>query len=117
MRKNISIIVILSIGLIILAGLIRQISSALQATNRLDDAATEVTMLQEENRELKKQLEKTETIAFIEEMARNKLNLNRSNETIFIIPQDKIKKVIEAGKPVEIPKTPNYQGWLELFLN
>ena len=117
MRKNISIIVILSIGLIILVGLIRQISSALQATNRLDKAADEVTALQEENRDLKKQLEQVDSLAFIEGIARNKLNLSRPDETIFIIPKEKIQKVLEAGKPVEIPKIPNYQGWLNLILN
>ena len=115
MRKKIVILVSIILVIIILFGLIRQISQALQAGGRLDRATSDLLELQEENKKLKHKLSKTEDQTFLEEQARNKLNLVRPNDTIVIIPEGDIKRVIEAGKPKKQVKLPNWQGWFKLF--
>lgn len=115
MRKKVVILSSIIIVIIILFGLIKQISEALQAGDRLEKAASDLFKLQEENQELKKRLSETEDSTFLEEQARNKLNLARENETVVIISDKEIKRVIEAGKPKKQVKLPNWQGWLKLF--
>lgn len=115
MPKLIGIIVILAISIVILIGLVRQITSALDSGKRLDSAVEEVANLQEENRKLKKELEETEKNDFIEKIARDKLNLSKTNETVVIIDQKQIEKIIKAQKKAEEPVLTNWQGWLKLF--
>lgn len=115
MSKLIPIVVILILGLV-LVGLTRQINDALQASNRLDQAAAEVTGLQSKNQQLKKKLTEVQQPNFIEQIARNKLNFARPNETVVIIPKEALDKVVlGASKKIEDFKLPNWEGWLRLF--
>jgi cell division protein FtsB len=106
--------VVLILGLIVF-GLGRQIVLALQAGQRLDRAAEEVNNLQQDNRVLKEKLSQTQKYNFIEQMARDKLNLVKPGETVVIIPEKAIDKVLSAQIKVEEVKLPNWQGWLKLF--
>ncbi|EKD90669.1 MAG: hypothetical protein ACD_30C00110G0008 [uncultured bacterium] len=115
MSKTVSLLVIFIISIVILIGLVRQIKDALEAGSRLDTATDEVNSLQAENRALKQKLENTKSFEFIEQIARNNLNLGRPNETVVIIQEDLINNLINAQKKVEEPKLPNWQGWLKLF--
>lgn len=108
--------IILVVGLILIS-LIKQISESLDVGKRLDQEVEEVTKLQEENKRLKKRLEEVLKVEFIEEVARNKLNLSRANETVVIIPQEMISQVIAASQEIKEPQLPNWQGWLRLFFN
>lgn len=100
---------------LILISLIKQISESLDAGKRLDREVEEVTGLQEENKKLKRRLEEVLKLEFIEEVARNKLNLSRTNETVVIIPQEAVNQVIASNQEVKESKLPNWQGWLRLF--
>lgn len=104
------------IGLI-LTSLIKSISESLNTSKRLEGQVEEVARLQEENKRLKKRLEEVLKLEFIEEVARNKLNLSRPNETVVVIPLETINQVIASNKEVEEPKLPNWQGWLRLFIH
>lgn len=115
MLKKIVLIVIVLFFLLALLGLGKQISGALEAGTRLDRAADELSKLQEENRKLKEDLVWVSSPEFIEEQARNKLNLAKQNETIFLVDQTQIDRVIAASKKVEEVKLPNWQGWIKLF--
>ncbi len=117
MRKKLVIFVAIIIVIIILISLIRQISEAVKKGERLEKSAADLFKLQEENKELKKKLSETEDTSFLEEQARNKLNMARSSETVVIIPDEEIKRVLEAGKPKKKINLPNYQGWLRLFIH
>lgn len=80
-------------------------------------AVEEVNNLQTENRELKNKLSQVNTAQFTEEIARNQLNMAKEGETIVVIPDELIEKVLGADiKPIEI-KMPNWQGWLKLFIH
>jgi cell division protein FtsB len=116
-KKWVAIIVIL-IGLLFLFNLTKQISESLKVSNRLDQAADEVSKLQERNRILQKKLSQTQQYEFLEENVRNKLNLAQPNETVVIIPPDQLAKALQPSPtPYIPPPPPNWQGWLRLFFH
>lgn len=108
--------IILSLGL--LYNLSRQIYESLEAGKRLDTEAENLTKLQKQNSELKTKLADANSLQFIEQQARDKLNLARPGESVFVIPQAEIDKVLGATKQeVEKKVEPYWQGWLKLFLH
>ncbi len=117
MRKKIFIISAVFLIILAIFGLGKQMAKALQAAQRLDLASDQLSKLQEENTKLQKQLTEVKSKDFLEQQARNKLNLSRANETILIIPQDQIDKVLGLGKKMPEIKIPNYQGWLKLIFH
>jgi hypothetical protein len=77
----------------------------------------DVGSLERDNKQLKKELAQAESYDSVEEIARNDLNMSLPNETVVIIPQEMVDKVLTPDvKPPEI-KIPNWQGWLRLFLH
>ncbi len=114
MSKVLSIAAALA-SVLIIFGLIRQIGNALDAGERFDQVAHDVGSLQEENGKLIKQSEEIQKYEFIENVARDKLNMSKSNETVVIIPEEDIQRMLDAQKPTPEPKLANWQGWLKLF--
>ncbi len=115
-KRIITTTTIIIIALLII-NLIRQISQALNASGRLDTDVNEVSRLQDENRTLKQKLNQVETYDYLEQIARNELDLAKQNETIYIISDSEIEKVLNAGKKVEPPQPPNWQLWLKLIFH
>lgn len=115
MNKTISIIVIVIVAVGILTSLSKQIVTALNASQRLDDQAARVTKLAEKNNQLKKELADSQSPDNIEKIARDELNLAKPGETVVVIPEELITKVIDDQKPKVEPILPNWQGWLKLF--
>lgn len=118
MNKTFSIIVIFVIAAFFIYGLTRQINESIKVGERLEIAADEVNSLQEQNRNLKTDLQNVQKPEYVEQIARNKLNLAKSNETVVIISQDAIIEAKKAENPVITPviAVPNWQKWLNLFL-
>lgn len=117
MFKKLLVIVIVIVAIIILIGLVRQINFALGSDKRLNMLLEDVGSLERKNKELKKELSSAQTYDSVEEIARNDLNMSFPDETVVIIPQELIQKVLKPEeKPIEI-KTPNWKGWLKLFLH
>lgn len=117
MAKKLLVIVIVIMAIIILMGLIRQINFALGSDARLNKLLEDVGSLEKENKELKKELASAETYDSVEEVARNDLNMSFPDETVVIIPEELIQKVLKPEeKPVEI-KISNWEGWLKLLLH
>ena len=112
-------IIIISVFLLII-GLVysfgKQIYSSLEAGKRLDTEAERLTFLQQRNEDLKKKLGEVGSLQFIEAQARDKLSLSRAGETVMVIPQSEIDKVLGAQKEVEKVVLPYWQGWLKLFV-
>jgi cell division protein FtsB len=115
MTKFLSLFVLIAVLSLIVFGLGKQIFFALQAGKRLDDAAEQVNNLQQQNRVLKDQLTQAQKYDFIEEQARDKLNLVKPGETVVVVPSQLVDRVLAAEKHVEEVKLPNWQGWLKLF--
>lgn len=114
-RKKLTIILIIFLLLALFYGLGKQIYSSLQSSKRLEIEIEAVDKLQKKNTQLKKKFQEVQTPQFIEREARDKLNFSRPNETVIIIPEEEIEKVLNAQKGVEEIKLPNWQGWLRLF--
>jgi cell division protein FtsB len=117
MNKVISIIVIVIVAISILTGLSKQIVTALNASKRVEEQANRVTKLTEKNNQLKKELVQAQTPDAIEKIARDELNLSKPGETIVMIPDELITRVVEESKPKEEPKLANWEGWLKLFIH
>ena len=115
--KTITIIIAVVFAILILAGLFKQINQALEAGKRLDQAADDVSKLQDKNRQLHAKLDQSKSISFVEQIARDQLNLAKPNETIVIIPQDQIRAILAANTHVEPAPLPNWQGWLKLIVH
>jgi len=118
MTKRALPIAILIVFLVLFYSLGKQIFDSLGSSYRLDQATDEVAALQKKNTELKKKLDEVDTPEFIEEQARDKLNLSKDGETVVIIPQNQIDQVLGTQKKVEIiQQIPYWQGWLKLFFH
>jgi cell division protein FtsL len=115
MTKFLGLFFIILVVALILLGLGKQIGTALQAGKRLDTAAEEVDKLQQQNRNLREKLSDAQRYNFIEDIARNKLNMGKPGETVVVIPENALNQVLGAKKAVEEIKLPNWQGWLKLF--
>lgn len=115
--RNVIKIVILVLILVAIYGLGRQIFKALDSQDRLDQAADNLSQLQEENRILQQKFEEVQKQEFVEKIARNKLNLAKPNETLVIIPQTEIDKVLGISDRVEEKKLPNWERWLKLIID
>lgn len=117
MLKKLLVIVIVIVAIIILIGLVRQINAALGSDKRLEQILDNVSKLEKENKDLKKQLVEAETYDSVEEVARNDLNMSFPDETVVIVPEELIQKILRPQeKPIEI-KVPNWEGWLRLFIH
>ncbi len=101
--------------LFIIFNLGRQISNALEAGKRLDQAEAAFNTAKNTNDQLKQKMTQVAQPGFIEEIARNKLGLARPGETIVIIPEQAISQVLGVQKQVSEVKLPNWQAWLRLI--
>ena len=117
MIKKAVVVLLLVFGLGLTYRLSLQIYNSLKSSSRLDNEASKLAGLQKKNMELKKQLETTQTFGFIESIARDKLGLIKPGESLVIIPDSQIQKVLSAQKKIEEIKLPNWQGWLRLFFH
>lgn len=95
--------------------LLVQITDAIRSGDRLSSEADAVYKLEAKNRELKKKLSDVESPQFIEQQARDKLGLGKPGETVVIIPEDKLKLVMEASSSAKEIRLPNWLGWLKVF--
>lgn len=117
MFKNGLVVVIILFILFAMFNLTRQISESLKSGERLDKSADELALIQERNRDLKKKLTQQQTIDYLEEQARDKLNVSRPGETSIIITPSEIDQLIKSQTLPELPKPPHWQGWWKLFFD
>lgn len=107
------------IGLVVIAGIFyslsKQIYDSLKVSRRWDMETEELVRLQKRNEELKKKLTEVQSIGFIEQQARDKLNLARPNETVAVIPKEELDKVLGVMEEKKVELEPYWQGWLKLF--
>jgi len=114
MRKKIINFAILIIGIGLIINLSRDILRLLKAGERIEQTQLRAEELEKENLQLQEMKEYYQSEEFIEEQARNKLNLSREGETIVILPPN-VEELVgwqEEERPQELP---NWQRWLKLF--
>ena len=107
------LIIVVGVGLIV--SLSRDILKLLRAADELKLAAQKVEKLQKEGESLTQKKNYYQSEAFIEEEARNKLNMAKTGETIVILPPN-IKEVLGEKESLDVKPLPNWRQWLNLFL-
>lgn len=115
MIKKIKFLLLGAVLLIFAYNLIGQIFNTLKSEDRLSYATEQLYELEKKNKALNKRLAEIKSEYFVEQQARDKLGLVREEETVVIIPEEKIKQVLGTQKQAEEPRLPNWQGWLRLF--
>ena len=107
------LIILVGIGLIV--SLSRDILRLLRSADELKLAAQKVEELQKESESLAQKKEYYQSESFIEEEARNKLNMVKVGETIVILPPN-LKEVIGRKENQLTKPLSNWYQWLNLFL-
>ena len=108
------IIIIAGIGLIV--NLSKDIMRLLRSGDELKLAEQKVFELEEERVLLKEKKKYYQSDGFVEEVARNKLNMSKEGETIVILPED--VKGILGTKDSHLPEfVPSWKQWVNLFLD
>ena len=104
-------IVIIGIGLII--SLSRNIYRLLKAGDQVKLAQQRLEELEKEHQELLERREYYQSEEFVEQEARNRLNMGKPGETVVILPPN----VGEGGEitSTPAPELPNWQKWVRLF--
>lgn len=115
MKSKLRSVIIGIIIIIFLYNLVNQIVSTLRSGDRLSEATQKLHELEIENKKLKKRLEEVKTNEFLEREARNKLGLTEEDETLIIIPDQKIEEILNPKKEDAETRLPNWQGWLRVF--
>ena len=106
------IIIIAGIGLIV--NLSKDIMRLLRSGDELKLAEQKVIELEEERVLLKEKKEYYQSEEFVEEVARNKLNMSKEGETIVILPED-VQSIL-GTKNSQIPEfIPSWKQWVNLF--
>ena len=98
--------------------LYRNISKIKAADLRIEQARGRVDKLKKENERLEAELNKVQSVQFVEKQIRDKLGLAKEGEIIVILPEDEILRKL-APKTVEeesVLPDPNWRIWLNLFL-
>lgn len=114
MFKRIGLIIAVSVAIFIAYNLLSQILQAVKSSERLSSEAEDLFKLEAKNKQLKSKLSQIRSPEFIEKEARNKLGLAKPGETVIIIPDEKIKAILQASSSAQI-RLPNPLGWWRLF--
>lgn len=112
---------LLIIGLYLVISLSRSIYSLTQKTKDVDVLKNQVDKELSENNRLNQALTEAKSQKFIEQQAREKLNMAKKGETVVVIPSELITEIAsrEATEsslffnPPE--KIPNWKKWWRLF--
>lgn len=115
MLKRIGLILAIIVAVFVVYSLLIQILNALKSGERLSTEADILYKLEAKNKELKKNLSRIKLPEFIEKEARNKLGLSKPGETIIVIPDDKIKEILQGSASAQETRLPNPLGWWKLF--
>ena len=113
--RSIQIIIIIA-GISLIVNLSKDIMRLLRSGDELKLAEQKVIELEEERVLLKEKKEYYQSEEFVEEVARNKLNMSKEGETIVILPED--VQGILGTKNSQMPEfIPSWKQWINLFLN
>jgi len=115
--KGYFLYLVVLILVLLTVSLVRNILRISQAEDRVGEVRQRVESLSQENRELKGELEKVESEAYVEFQARDKLGLTREGEIVVVLPDEEILRKIapRIEEEEETLPDPTWQRWLKLF--
>lgn len=112
--KKIIYFLIVAIGIYLIISLAKTTSNLWQKQSEVTRAQKELESLAKENKDLKVQLEYSQTPQFLERAAREKLGLVLPGERQVII-EEGLLKATDSGKPQNQNWFSNWGKWLKLF--
>lgn len=115
MVKKIVLSLITFFLICLIVNLSRQIFGLKQASKILESRRREAAIVQKRNEELKKELERVKSQAFVEEEAREKLGMAKEGERL-VIPTGKIEPETHLKPTPFRNEDPNWKKWLNVFL-
>lgn len=114
MPKKLLTLIILIVGVGLIISLSRDIWRLLRADDWVTQARLQVEELEKRNLELKELKDYYQSEEFVEEQARNKLNLAREGETVVILPPN-VSELLGQQETKEPEEIPGWQQWWNLF--
>jgi len=113
-KKPIQILIIV-IGIALIVSLSRSILKMFRAKDELKLAEQKIEELQKEAASLTEKKEFYQSEEFVEQEARNKLNMVKEGETVVVLPPN-LKEIIGGKEDQPLAPLPNWRQWLNLFL-
>jgi len=114
MKRRILNIIILVFGLYLIISLTKDIVRLLNSGGQVGEAEERLERMVEEERRLLVLKEEWSSEAFVEEEARNKLNMGRPGETVVILPGGEGGGA-NRSETTDVESKPNWKKWVELF--
>lgn len=114
MGKKILNWLIVGFGILMIIGFSRDILRLLKADDRIDEAKERLAVLQSDNQDLKQKEEYFQSEEFVEQEARNRLNMSREGETVVLLPPN-LSELVQGEIAEPPPELPNWKKWWELF--
>lgn len=108
-------VVLIVLILFFAINIIGQITNALKAEERFQDLVETLHRLEIKNKQLRLKLEYVKDAEFIEKEARDKLLFTKEGEALIIIPEEKLRQVLQKDQKQKDVRLPNPLGWWKLF--
>ena len=103
-------IVTVIIGVLLVVNLVRSFQSVSEKSKVIEEAQNKLFEEQVRNDELKRKLAKVESREYIEQSAREKLNLGKEGEYVVILPQ-----MTPMPTPTISQAVSNLEAWMRVF--
>jgi len=113
-KKPIQVLIIV-IGIVLIVSLSRSILKMFRAKDELKLAEQKIEELQKEAAILTEKKDFYQSEEFIEQEARNKLNMVKEGETVVVLPPN-LKELLGGRENQPQILLPNWRQWLNLFL-
>lgn len=114
LSRRIIHLIIIGVSAVLVVNLSRSIWDLWRRRDILGEREAVLRRLKEEHARLQSELEYTQSPAFIEKEARNRLGLGREGETVVLMPNDKFQMTNEKTEEKTI-NIPNWKKWWRLF--
>lgn len=104
-------ILVIVVGIVLIISFSRSIVRLLKLGNPAEELKEELVQLEIKREELLKKKAYYQSDEFIEDQARNTLNMGKPGETIVVLPDD----FLQEEHFQEAKSLPNWKKWLEIF--
>ena len=112
-KKRLLNIIILGLILFLASNVVRSYFKVQNRGKIIREAEKELTNLQDQNENLKRQLARAESWEYVEQEARGRLNLGKGNEVSIILPTIVIET---TPTPTLRDQSPNWEKWVKVFV-
>ena len=112
--------------LIISVVFIKSSFDVLKSKERLDEINSELSLLNEEKEKIEKEIEYKQTDEYVEEKARNELNLIKPGEKVYVVVEESSGSVVlsetdeikqDEKEEIDKKKQKNWYLWYRLFFD